>query len=76
VLERAIKALGKRWGENDYRVDIARISLGRALIDLGRDAQAEAVLRAVVGRLTAGRGPDDELVRQAQAELDRLGGAR
>lgn len=75
VLVRAIEGLGKRWGENDYRVDIARISLGRALTDLGRNEEAEALLRAVVGRLTTGRGRDDELTRQAQEALDRLGGS-
>src|SRR5690606_25050539 len=41
VLRPAIEVLGSRWGELDVRADAPRISLGRALTDLGRYAVAD-----------------------------------
>lgn len=73
MLRHAIQVLGTRWGEEDYRVDMARISLGRALTDLGRGGEAMEILGAALQRLEADRGPDDPWTRQAR---EALAGAR
>jgi serine/threonine-protein kinase len=72
ILRHAIEVLGGRWGETDYRVDLARISLGRALTDLGRTGEAAEMLGAVHNRLLESRGPDNDLTREARSALDRV----
>jgi serine/threonine-protein kinase len=71
ILHSAIEVLGTRWGEEDYRVDMARISLGRALTALGRRGEAVETLRAALQRLEASRGSDDQWTQQAREALER-----
>jgi len=70
MLRHAIEVLDARWGEEDYRVDMARISLGRALTALGRRGEAEEILRAALQRLEIGRGPDDQWTQRAREALE------
>ena len=76
MVRRAIPVLAKRWGEHDYRVDDARITLGRALTGLGRYAEAETELTGALGRLRTARGADDPVTRRAVEAADALARAR
>jgi serine/threonine-protein kinase len=68
----AIDVLAARWGDADFRADLARISLGRALHGRGRKDEARAVLAGVVDRLERTRGSQDSIAVRARATLGSL----
>ena len=76
MIRRAIPVLGKRWGEHDYRVDDARITLGLALTALGRYEEADRELSGAASRIRAARGVADALTRRAAEAADGLARAR
>ncbi|HYG61914.1 MAG TPA: hypothetical protein VEL74_05000, partial [Thermoanaerobaculia bacterium] len=54
----------------------AQLGLGFCLFELGRDQEAEALLREGRATLAAQAGPRDELVRQADEQLAALAARR
>ena len=64
--------MAARYGVDNARVDVVRVSLGRALAAQGKRDEARRVLTEVVARLTASRGAADSVTRRARGALSAL----